>query len=139
MNDFATTTSIELHVSDLETVKEFYTKLHFSIIREEPLNNGLGYLVMGLEKNVLCFWGGSAAVYDHRYFSQYARNTQRGYGVEVVLQVRDIARYYESILPVISPVQELQERPWGATDFRVVDPFGYYLRISSVHDPRVVL
>ena len=27
--------------------------------------------------------------------------------------------------------QDLQDRAWGLTDFRVVDPAGYYLRITS--------
>jgi uncharacterized glyoxalase superfamily protein PhnB len=27
--------------------------------------------------------------------------------------------------------QDLQDRPWGLTDFRVIDPAGYYLRVTS--------
>jgi lactoylglutathione lyase len=30
------------------------------------------------------------------------------------------------------PVEEdVQARPWGLTDFRILDPAGYYLRITS--------
>ena len=27
--------------------------------------------------------------------------------------------------------EDLQDRPWGLTDFRILDPAGYYLRITS--------
>jgi uncharacterized glyoxalase superfamily protein PhnB len=27
--------------------------------------------------------------------------------------------------------EDLQGRPWGLTDFRILDPAGYYLRITS--------
>jgi hypothetical protein len=27
--------------------------------------------------------------------------------------------------------EDLQERPWGLTDFRILDPAGYYLRITG--------
>jgi lactoylglutathione lyase len=27
--------------------------------------------------------------------------------------------------------QDLQDRPWGLTDFRILDPAGYYLRVTS--------
>jgi lactoylglutathione lyase len=27
--------------------------------------------------------------------------------------------------------QDLQDRPWGLTDFRIIDPAGYYLRVTG--------
>jgi lactoylglutathione lyase len=30
----------------------------------------------------------------------------------------------------VQPVELLCDRPWGLRDFRVVDPDGYYLRIT---------
>jgi hypothetical protein len=27
--------------------------------------------------------------------------------------------------------EELQDRPWGLKDFRILDPAGYYLRITG--------
>jgi hypothetical protein len=27
--------------------------------------------------------------------------------------------------------EDLQDRPWGLTDFRILDPGGYYLRITN--------
>ena len=37
-------------------------------------------------------------------------------------------RVLASGYPVFEP---LQERPWGLRDFRIVDPDGYFLRITS--------
>jgi uncharacterized glyoxalase superfamily protein PhnB len=53
-------------------------------------------------------------------------------GVEIVLEVGDIDAYYEHVkrdnYPLAAP---LQEHPWGARDFRLLDPDGYYLRLTS--------
>lgn len=42
--------------------------------------------------------------------------------------------YYEAVKPFANVVEELRKRPWGLKDFRVEDPFGYYLRITERHD-----
>lgn len=53
-------------------------------------------------------------------------------GVELVLEVDDVdlerARVDAAGWPV---VDDLQPRPWGLRDFRVLDPDGYYWRITS--------
>jgi len=33
-------------------------------------------------------------------------------------------------------VEPLRMRPWGARDFRIADPFGYYLRITEGRQER---
>ena len=35
-----------------------------------------------------------------------------------------IADFYQRVL-------DLQERPWGLTEFRILDPAGYYLRLTD--------
>jgi lactoylglutathione lyase len=53
-------------------------------------------------------------------------------GVEIVLEVDDVAAAHERVLAAGYPVeQDLQRRSWGLTDFRLHDPAGYYLRITS--------
>lgn len=53
-------------------------------------------------------------------------------GSEIVLRVEDVraehARAEASGWPIADP---LQDRPWGLTDFRVFDPTGQYIRITS--------
>ena len=53
-------------------------------------------------------------------------------GVEVVLEVDDVAAERNRVLAAGWPLEEdLQCRPWGLTDFRILDPAGYYLRITD--------
>lgn len=55
-----------------------------------------------------------------------------GSGVELVIEVDDVedelARVRASGVLVAS---ELADQPWGLRDFRLVDPDGYYLRVTS--------
>lgn len=53
-------------------------------------------------------------------------------GVELVLEVDDLAATHSRVTTAGWPVDEdLTERPWGLVDFRVLDPAGYYWRITS--------
>ena len=53
-------------------------------------------------------------------------------GVEVVLEVDDVVAEHDRVLAAGWPVDEgLRARPWGLTDFRLLDPDGYLLRITS--------
>jgi uncharacterized glyoxalase superfamily protein PhnB len=49
-----------------------------------------------------------------------------------VLEVDDVEAFYRHVVSSNWPrAAELQRRPWGLTDFRVVDPDGYYWRVTS--------
>jgi lactoylglutathione lyase len=53
-------------------------------------------------------------------------------GTETVLEVDDLASERSRVVAAGWPLEEdLQVRPWGLTDFRILDPAGYYLRITS--------
>ena len=53
-------------------------------------------------------------------------------GVELVLEVDDVERERERVRRAGWPVvEDLVERPWGRRDFRLLDPSGYYLRITG--------
>ena len=92
---------------------------------------------MALEGNTICFWGGSSeAIAGHRYFARFPPNSPIGIGVEIVIQVRDVEDLYEECRSWANIVDPLKARPWGLVDFRVADPYGYYLRITEIHDVR---
>jgi uncharacterized glyoxalase superfamily protein PhnB len=66
------------------------------------------------------------------YFSQDALAQRKGVGVEIVLEVLDLEATYRRVQEQGYPIyEELQERPWGAKDFRLVDPDGYYVRLTD--------
>jgi lactoylglutathione lyase len=53
-------------------------------------------------------------------------------GVEVVLEVDDLIAERDRVTAAGWPLAEdLQDRPWGLKDFRILDPAGYYLRITD--------
>jgi lactoylglutathione lyase len=53
-------------------------------------------------------------------------------GVEIVLEVDDVAGELARVVAAGWPIEEgLFRRPWGLDDFRVLDPAGYYLRVTS--------
>lgn len=53
-------------------------------------------------------------------------------GVELVLEVDDVVAERDRVTAAGWPLAEdLQDRPWGLKDFRILDPAGYYLRITD--------
>lgn len=53
-------------------------------------------------------------------------------GTELVLEVDDVRAERDRVVAAGWPLAaDLADRPWGLTDFRVTDPAGYYLRITS--------
>lgn len=54
-----------------------------------------------------------------------------GGGIEIVLEVEDIETYYNEARQQWPIATELAIRPWGLTDFRLLDPDGYYWRPTS--------
>jgi len=125
---------LELHVPDFEKVKEYYGKLGFEVIWERKPEGFKGYLILKMGDNILCFWAGNENVYEQSYFKRFPKNTKRGYGVEIVIMVDDVEEYYSKVKGFANVVEELVLRPWGLKDFRVEDPFGYYLRITTYHN-----
>lgn len=134
-NDFATNMlHLELHVPDFEQVKTYYGALGFRVVWERVPEDAKGYLVLERNGTVICFWGGNDAIYDQSHFRHFAKDTPRGYGVELVIMVDDIVSFYEQVKDKANVVKPLVEQPWGLQDFRATDPFGYYLRFTSKHN-----
>lgn len=125
---------LELHVPDFNPVKKFYSALGFTIAHEVKPHEKKGYLVMDLEENRLCFWCGNGEAYNQSWFKQFPKDTPRGVGVEIVLQVSDVDGLYERVKDNLNVVTPLENKFWGLRDFRLVDPFGFYIRVTSVHD-----
>jgi hypothetical protein len=125
---------IEFHVPDFAPVREFYGLIGFEVCREHPAEDRKGYLVLALEENVLCFWGGNDCIYTQEYFKRFGPESPKGVGVEVVLQVEDVRQFYNRVKDKVAILEPLKMRAWGLEDFRLLDPFGFYLRFTSRHD-----
>lgn len=125
---------IELHVPDFELVKEFYGKLGFEVVWERKPEEKKGYLVIKRDNNILCFWPGNEYVEKQSYFQNFPSDTKRGYAVEIVIMTKDIDGLYRKAESFCKIVDELQKQPWGLKDFRIEDPFGFYLRFTEPHN-----
>ena len=125
---------LELHVTNFDKVKEYYEKLGFEVIWERKPEGFKGYLILKMCDNILCFWAGNEYVYEEPYFRRLPKSTKRGYGLEIIIMVDNVERYYSKVKGFANVVEELTLQPWGLKDFRVVDPFGFYLRFTTLHN-----
>jgi catechol 2,3-dioxygenase-like lactoylglutathione lyase family enzyme len=119
---------LELFVRDMDASIDFYRRaLGFELTRREPDYASLrsGTVTLGL--------GPIAKLpADGGYFTPARLADGRGAGVEIVLEVDDVAAYHQCVKSSGHAVlHALGAQPWGLTDFRITDPDGYYLRITS--------
>lgn len=125
--DAGMTLRLELHVSKPERSIDFYTNiLGFTLIRA-------GGDYSELQRDAVTLGIGLAEGLDEEnYFSPEIETDKKGLGVEIVFEVNDIRRFYEEVKQTGYPIREdIGYRPHGLTDFRLVDPDGYYLRPTS--------
>lgn len=127
---------MELHIPDFNIAETFYSKLGFKKVWRKDSTKGDGYMVVQRDNSIIGFYGGNNLVYNHLYFSKFDSNTPRGYGVEIAIFISDIdiQDYYDMVKNNIDSkyiVGELKLHGYHKRDFRIVDPFGYYLRFSE--------
>lgn len=118
---------LELFVEDVARSLAFYVDvLGFAIAAE---GEG-GYVQLQRGSAVLSLNRRSGLPMDHPV--QAGPGIAPGKGVEIVLEVDDIVHLHESVSaggwPLAAP---LARRPWGRSDFRIIDPDGYYLRLTD--------
>jgi len=118
---------LELFVRDVPRSVAFYRDvLGFVAERESagyvPMSRGAARIALGA----------AADLPTQHYFRPDVSSTRPGAGVEIVLEVDDVADEYARLVArghaVLSP---LRQQPWGLTDFRLADPDGYYIRVTS--------
>lgn len=135
---------IELHVPDFNKVKDFYSKLGFMITMEDEINEKeLGYLTMTrkdeMGNTMLNFYGGDERVYNQSYFKQFPKNTKRAYASEVTIVAKDIESIHNSAMTnlkkhIVKPLRSNEDHNHKWKDFRMEDPFGFYLRFTEIID-----
>lgn len=119
---------LELFVRDMDGSIDFYARvLGFELIRRER-----GYASLRCGGVVLGLGPVSKLPEERGYFTRGISGTRLGLGVEIVLEVDEVEAVHDRVSATGHPVLEpLQKRPWGLTDFRIADPDGYYLRLTS--------
>ena len=119
---------LELFVSDLQKSVEFYTR----VLGFERLEGQADYVPVR-SGSVVFGLGPAENLSKRHYFNPELQTARRGLGAEIVLEVDDVQAFFAKVKAsgykqIVSP---LRAQSWGLTDFRVADPDGYYLRITS--------
>jgi catechol 2,3-dioxygenase-like lactoylglutathione lyase family enzyme len=118
---------LELFVRDLASSVDFYKRvLGFADVKRSPdyVSLSLGRVVLGLSP--------VANLEPEHHFRPEVAQSRRGLGVEIVLEVENVAAVEQHVRSVGYPlVRSLEKQPWGLTDFRIADPDGYFVRITS--------
>ncbi|MGG1594030.1 VOC family protein [Terribacillus saccharophilus] len=73
-----------------------------------------------------------AVLSKNHYFNAMAESS-KGKGVELILPVNDVEMVFNKIHRIYPDCieSEITAQPWGKIDFRVVDPDGYYVRVTT--------
>lgn len=118
---------LELFVKDLDASIHFYRDIAgFTLDRQEKdyAVLRLGTVIFGLAR--------SEGLAPKHYFNPELQTQRRGLGTEIVIEVSDLEQLRQQIhdkgWPLLS---DIKKRSWGAVDFRLADPDGYYLRFSA--------
>lgn len=118
---------VELYVDDIEKSLDFY-------------ENIIGLKLYGRNErcgrfNYDCFslliTAKTALEKDHYFFTK-AKTDIKGNGFELIIVVDELENVYErcrkhNILPEV----EIEKYPWAMRGFKISDPDGYFLRITS--------
>lgn len=121
------TARFELFVEDVKRSIEFYT----DVLGFIELSRGPDYhsvqrdgIIIGIEP--------ASGLSKNHYFRPEVTHSRKGIGVEIVFEVDDITTEYKKVQASGYRVAEkLTKREWGLTDFRIADPDGYYIRLTS--------
>ncbi|REK53802.1 MAG: lactoylglutathione lyase [Geobacillus sp.] len=117
---------LELFVKDLQRSVDFYK----NVIRLD-LSSQNESSAMFKTENLNLLLTKEDVISSNHYFSEI-KTSRKGMGVEIILVVPDVQSYYQRICEMQIEVEsELKQQEWGMTDFRLIDPDGYYLRITS--------
>jgi len=122
----ATSVRFEIFVADLEATVDFYVRvLGFAVVKDD---RGGTPPYVSLQRHAVHV----GAVTAPEEVPRGCRLPPAG--VELVLEVDDLSQAVARIEAAGWPMQEgLTRRPWGLVDVRLLDPDGYYLRVTGRH------
>lgn len=119
---------LELFVADLDVTADFYTSVMGFVIADDRRHTDLPYLGMRRDQVRI------GAVPSSVPVDQSARALPAG--TEIVLEADDVTAERDRIVTKgWALADDLKIQPWGLTDFRLHDPDGYYLRVTSKQTP----
>ena len=124
MRSVAATLRIELFPNDLDRFVDFYTRvLGFDLVRDRREEDSP---YVAVERGTVRIGAARA------WTETDAARRRPPQGTEIVIEVDDVDAEAASVAEAGAAFDEpLEERPWGLRDFRLLDPDGHYVRITS--------
>jgi catechol 2,3-dioxygenase-like lactoylglutathione lyase family enzyme len=122
----------ELFVEDVERSLAFYA----AVLGLQPAAgyDPQGYVLVSAGRVRIGLQRRTALPAEHHFRASHFAGP-RGVGVEIVVEVDDVnaafAQARDAAVSHGGQVEPLAARPWGQTDFRLIDPDGYYVRVTS--------
>ncbi|MFE8696061.1 VOC family protein [Cytobacillus sp. FJAT-53684] len=118
---------VELYVKDIEESVNFYQNM----IGLDLYGRGK----RGARFNFDCFsllLTSESALGDKHYFKNKAISDIKGNGFELIIVVDKLEKVYQRFLDNNYPIEvEVEKYPWEMRGFKVADPDGYFIRITS--------
>jgi len=122
----------ELFVDDVEASVRFYEAV--LSLTPPPTYDPDGYVPVGGGAVTIGLQRHAALPASH-HFRPDGFKGPRGVGVEIVVEVDDVQAAFTRAAGAVTKqggqIEQLEAQPWGRTDFRVIDPDGYYVRVTS--------
>lgn len=135
---------LELHVPSFKPARAFWALFGFFELKYDStsgLGSDLGYLILKREDVIgethINFYGDKVKVSQHAHFRDFPETTPRGYAVEITIPVSDVKKLWNEVKNELEDkqiAQPLKLKRWNKFDFRVIDPFGYYVRFTELVD-----
>jgi predicted enzyme related to lactoylglutathione lyase len=123
-----TTLRIEIFSADLDATVDFYTRVFGFTLERDQRDGSPGYVALERDRVRI----GVA----YRDVPERQPGRRPPSGTEIVLEVDDLDTEHARVVAAGWPIEEgLTDREWGLRDFRVLDPSGYYLRLTSQDRP----
>ncbi|MBY5540389.1 glyoxalase [Rhizobium leguminosarum] len=120
--------SLELFVESPERSLDFYRRVLGFVVQGSPSTE---YAMLKNGEAVIAINSRSVLSADHPL--RIDTGQRAGLGVEIVLKIADVEGAYRAAKESGWTVSDLALQPWGLRDFRLIDPDGYYVRVTSRH------
>ncbi|WP_026690486.1 VOC family protein [Alteribacter aurantiacus] len=117
---------VELYVKDIETSLSFYQEIvGLEMIGRNERCGRFNYDCFSLLVT-------ADSVLDEEHYFNRTSGMEKGKGFELIIVVDHLEDVYERCLAHNYPIAvDIEEYEWGVRGFKLVDPDGYFLRVTS--------
>jgi hypothetical protein len=117
---------VELYVEDPRFYARIFEALGFAVVRAEE-----GFMELRSSRGLILLNAFEEPEEGHP-FEHYREQPRRGLGVEIGIVTEKVREAWEAVGRIEGcTTTPIVEQDWGMTDFRILTPAGYYLRVTT--------